>query len=145
MTPSSTGYTPLKLVLSRLSPHLALEQYTKPVDDAHLAREKWQPNLGEHLGRFSTMLLKSQQQYIRDFDLRLRRRREKFAIGGFSFLRMEKRSKSKTHLRHKISPVSDGSHRVNTLRKLTIGIERPNWSSERLASTAWNRLCRRLT
>eukprot|EP00171_Calliarthron_tuberculosum_P011861 IDg11861t1 len=45
---SSTRYAPMELPISRLPPHMAMENYSQPTKNFHLARDAWISKLGRH-------------------------------------------------------------------------------------------------
>lgn len=129
---AATGCTPMELVLSRAPPHLAMEQFTPELKDAHTAREQWLSQLGSHMGRIRHNLNKAQQRYKDNFDRRLRQRRKEFTTGGYAFLRVEK-SSERPGRRHKLAPVAAGPFPVIRIGEQTIIIERPSGIREEVS------------
>eukprot|EP00171_Calliarthron_tuberculosum_P001758 IDg1758t1 len=87
-THSSTGYAPMEFTISRLPPHMAMENYSQLTKNVRLARDSKISKLGKHFGEFRKELIKAQQRYKKNYDKRLRIRRKHFEVGGYTFLRV---------------------------------------------------------
>eukprot|EP00171_Calliarthron_tuberculosum_P023499 IDg23499t1 len=97
-THTSTGYPPFELVLSRLPPNLAMEDYTPPIEDPKEARERWIFRLRSHMQKAGKALKEAQARYKRNYDQRLRRRRKCLKPGGYAFLRRRNLRKEEVSL-----------------------------------------------
>eukprot|EP00171_Calliarthron_tuberculosum_P003323 IDg3323t1 len=76
---SSTGYAPMELTISRLTPHIAIENYSQPTKNVRLSQDAGISNLGKLVGEFQE-LIKAKQRYRKNYDKHLHRTKKEVII-----------------------------------------------------------------
>ena len=121
---TSTSVPPFELVLSRPPAPLAIESIPHVVNPRVEDHNKWLQNLKVRISAARQQLGKAQQVYKRNYDRRLRKRRQQFKVNGFVFLRREP-GETVPGGSHKLTPVATGPFRVAEVKEKTAVILRP--------------------
>ena len=128
---SSTALAPFELVLSRPPPALALKTQPRISRGPIQERQRWKQWLQKALVETKERLRRTQERYKRNYDARLRRQSETIKSNDYIYLRVERRDENET--RHKLAAVADGPYRVVEATPLTVVIERPYQTVERVS------------